>query len=99
MCSCSSAAGMGWPLWEDPLLQGASQGLVLSRPIRARVGAEHRGTVYLGLSPTVITAPATGYAMDQGSALYWEMDGRLWKIEEGSWWDRRTCSARWNFTG
>lgn len=75
--------GYGMALWEDPLLQGHPQGLVLSRPIRARVGAEHRGTVYLGLSPTVITAPATGYAMDQGSALYWEMDGRLWKIEEG----------------
>ena len=75
--------GYGMALWEDPLLQGHPQGLVLSRPIRARVGAEHRGTVYLGVSPTVITAPATGYAMDQGSALYWEMDGRLWKIEEG----------------
>lgn len=76
--------GYGMALWEDPLLPNHPQGLVFSRPIRSGVGTAHRGTVYLGLSPTVITAPATGYALDQGSTLYWEMGGRLWQIGEGT---------------
>ena len=76
--------GYGMALWEDPLLQDHPQGLVLSRPIRSGVGTTHRGTVYLGLYPVVITAPASGYAMEQGSSLYWEMGGRLWRIEENA---------------
>lgn len=77
------AEGYGIRIGEDPLLPGNPECLILSRSIVSSKGTVHRGTVYLGLSLSVITDPAEGYAMSEDSALYWELDDRLWKIENG----------------
>lgn len=78
------AEGYGIRIGADPLLPGNPEGLILSRSIVSSKGMVHRGTVYLGLSLSVITDPANGYAMSKDSALYWELNGRLWKIENGT---------------
>ena len=44
----------------------------------------HRGSTYLALDTAIITDPAAGYSLTDGSALYWEMGSRLWQIENGS---------------
>ena len=44
----------------------------------------HRGSTYLALDTAIITDPAAGYNLTDGSALYWEMGSRLWQIENGS---------------
>lgn len=76
--------GYGIQIAADPLLPGNPQCLVMSRSIVSSKGTLHRGTVYLGLNLSVITDPAKGYAMSEDSALYWELGGRLWKIEGGT---------------
>lgn len=76
--------GYGTQIAADPLLPGNPQCLVMSRSIISSKGTQHCGTVYLGLNLSVITGPAQGYAMSEDSALYWELGGRLWKIDGGS---------------
>ena len=38
----------------------------------------------LRCSFAIVTDPAAGYSLTDGSALYWEMGSRLWQIENGS---------------
>ena len=75
--------GYGMRFTTDPLLPLAPACLAISQPIRSGHGTAHRGTAYLALDLSVITDPAAGYAMADGSALYWEMNNRLWQIEDG----------------
>ena len=75
--------GYGMHFTTDPLMNSHPACLSISQPIRSNKGTMHRGTAYLALDPSVITDPAEGYAMSEGSALYWEMDNQLWKIEDG----------------
>ena len=76
--------GYGMQFTTDPLMPSHPACLALSQPIRSGRGTMHRGTAYLELDTSVITDPAAGYAMSEGSALYWEMDNQLWQIENGS---------------
>ena len=76
--------GYGMQLMQDPLLPGHPVCLAISKSIRSGKGTAHRGSVYLGLDPSLITDPAAGYSMVPGSALYWEMGSRLWQIENGT---------------
>ena len=76
--------GYGMQFTTDPLMPAHPACLALSQPIRSGRGTMHRGTAYLALDPSVITAPAAGYAMSDGSALYWEMGNQLWQIEDGA---------------
>ena len=76
--------GYGMQLTTDPLLPDHPACLAISRPIRSSQGTMHRGTAYLALDPSVITGPAAGYAMSEGSALYWEMGNQLWQIQDGT---------------
>ena len=75
--------GYGMQFTTDPLLPSAPACLAISQPIRSGHGTAHRGTAYLALDLSVITDPAAGYAMADGSALYWEMNNRLWEIKDG----------------
>lgn len=75
--------GYGMQFTIDPLLPSAPACLAISQPIRSGHGTAHRGTAYLALDLSVITDPAAGYAMADGSALYWEMNNRLWEIKDG----------------
>ena len=77
------AQGYGMQFTTDPLMISHPACLAISQPIRSGKGIAHRGTAYLALDPSVITDPAAGYAMSEGSALYWEMNGQLWQIENG----------------
>ena len=76
--------GYGMRFTTDPLMISHPACLAISRPIRSGHGTMHRGTAYLALDPSVITDPAAGYSLTDGSALYWEMGSRLWQIENGS---------------
>ena len=76
--------GYGMRFTTDPLMISHPACLAISRPIRSGHGTMHRGTAYLALDPSVITDPAAGYSLTDGSALYWEMGNRLWQIENGS---------------
>ena len=76
--------GYGMHFTTDPLMNSHPACLSISQPIRSNKGTMHRGTAYLALDPSVITDPAEGYAMSEGSALYWEMDNQLRKIEDGT---------------
>lgn len=76
--------GYGMRFTTDPLMPSHPACLAISQPIRSGKGTMHRGTAYLALAPSVITDPAAGYAMSEGSALYWEMSNQLWQIEDGS---------------
>lgn len=76
-------AGYGIHFAEDPLLGHHPVCIAISQPVRSKQGTMHRGTAYLALDPSIITDPAAGYTMAEGSALYWEMDGQLWQIENG----------------
>ncbi len=76
--------GYGMQFTNDPLMPSHPICLALSQAIRSGKGTMHRGTAYLGLDTSVITDPAAGYAMSEGSALYWEMGNQLWQIEEGN---------------
>ena len=76
--------GYGMRFTTDPLMSSHLACLAISRPIRSGRGTMHRGTAYLALDPSVITDPAAGYSLTDGSALYWEMGSRLWQIENGS---------------
>ena len=73
--------GYGTRITTDPLLPNHPACLAICRPIRSGQGTAHRGSAYIGLDLSVITDPAEGYQMSDGSALYWEMGSRLWKIE------------------
>ena len=75
--------GYGTRITTDPLLPNHPACLAISRPIRSGQGTAHRGTAYIGLDLSVITDPAAGYQMSEGSTLYWEMGNRLWQIENG----------------
>lgn len=92
------ALGYGTQIAADPLLPGNPQCLVLSRSIVASQGTVHRGTVYLGLNLSVITGPAQGYAMSEDSALYWELGGRLWKIENDTMQEEENFLAAVDYT-
>ena len=75
--------GYGMRFTTDPLMASHPACLAISQPIRSGHGTMHRGTAYLALAPSVITDPAAGYALSEGSALYWEMSNQLWQIEDG----------------
>ena len=75
--------GYGMQFTADPLMVSHPACLAISQPIRSGKGTMHRGTAYLALDPSVITDPAAGYAMTEGSALYWEMGNQLWQIADG----------------
>ena len=75
--------GYGMQFTTDPLMATHPACLVLSQPIRSGRGTLHRGTAYLALDTSVITSPAAGYTMSEGSALYWEMGNQLWQITDG----------------
>ena len=76
--------GYGMRFTTDPLMSSHPACLAISRPIRSGRGMMHRGTAYLALDPSVITDPAAGYSLTDGSALYWEMGSCLWQIKNGS---------------
>ncbi len=76
--------GYGIQFTTDPLMISHPACLAISQPIRSGKGTMHRGTAYLALDPSVITDPATGYAIAEGSSLYWEMGNQLWQIEDGT---------------
>lgn len=76
--------GYGMQFTADPLMASHPACLAISQPIRSGKGTMHRGTAYLALDPSVITDPAAGYAMSEGSALYWELGNQLWQIEDGA---------------
>ena len=76
--------GYGMQFTTDPLLPGSPDCIALSQPVRCGKGTLHRGSTYLALDTAIITDPAAGYSLTDGSALYWEMGSRLWQIENGS---------------
>ncbi len=76
--------GYGMQFTTDPLLPGSPDCIALSQPVRSGKGTLHRGSTYLALDTSIITDPAAGYSLTNGSALYWEMGSRLWQIENGS---------------
>ena len=76
--------GYGMQFTTDPLLPGSPSCIALSQPVRCGKGTLHRGSTYLALDTAIITDPAAGYSLTDGSALYWEMGSRLWQIENGS---------------
>lgn len=76
--------GYGMQFTTDPLLPGSPGCIALSQPVRCGKGTLHRGSTYLALDTAIITDPAAGYSLTDGSALYWEMGSRLWQIENGS---------------
>lgn len=76
--------GYGMQFTTDPLLPGSPDCIALSQPVRCGKGTLHRGSTYLALDTAIITDPAAGYNLTDGSALYWEMGSRLWQIENGS---------------
>ena len=76
--------GYGMQFTTDPLLPGSPGCIALSQPVRCGKGTLHRGSTYLALDTAIITDPAAGYNLTDGSALYWEMGSRLWQIENGS---------------
>ena len=76
--------GYGMQFTTDPLLPGSPDCIALSQPVRCGKGTLHRGSTYLALNTAIITDPAAGYNLTDGSALYWEMGSRLWQIENGS---------------
>ena len=76
--------GYGMQFTTDPLLPGSPDCIALSQPVRCGKGTLHRGRTYLALDTAIITDPAAGYNLTDGSALYWEMGSRLWQIENGS---------------
>ena len=76
--------GYGMQFATDPLLPGSPDCIALSQPVRCGKGTLHRGSTYLALDTAIITDPAAGYSLTDGSALYWEMGSRLWQIENGS---------------
>lgn len=90
--------GYGIRIGRDPLLPGNPECLILSRSIVSSKGTVHRGTVYLGLSLSVITDPAEGYAMSEDSALYWELNDRLWRIENGAMTEQENLLAGVEYT-
>lgn len=72
----------GWHLIEqDPLAPAYTGLLARSRPIVHGTSRNHLGTAYIELTSAVLTAPLKGYAMEEGSRLYWGMDGSLWEID------------------
>ena len=75
--------GYGMQFTTDPLLPGSPDCIALSQPVRCGKGTLHRGSTYLALDTAIITDPAAGYSLTDGSALYWEMGSRLWQIENG----------------
>lgn len=79
----------------DPLLPGSPDCIALSQPVRCGKGTLHRGSTYLALDTAIITDPAAGYSLTDGSALYWEMGSRLWQIENGSLTEIETRCGRW----
>ena len=76
----------GYGMWftTDPLLPGSPDCIAISQPVRCGKGTLHRGSAYLALDTAIITDPAAGYSLTDGSALYWEMGSRLWQIQNGS---------------
>ena len=76
--------GYGMQFTTDPLLPVSPGCIALSQPVRCGKGTLHRGSTYLALDTAIITDPAAGYSLTDGSALYWEMGSRLWQIENGS---------------
>ena len=76
--------GYGMQFATDPLLPGSPSCIAISQPVRCGNGTLHRGSTYLALDTAIITDPAAGYSLTDGSALYWEMGSRLWQIENGS---------------
>ena len=76
--------GYGMQFATDPLLPGSPSCIAISQPVRCGKGTLHRGSTYLALDTAIITDPAAGYSLTDGSALYWEMGSRLWQIENGS---------------
>ena len=76
--------GYGMQFTTDPLLPGSPDCIAICQPVRCGKGTLHRGTAYLALDTAIITDPAAGYSLTDGSALYWEMGSRLWQIENGS---------------
>lgn len=76
--------GYGMQFTTDPLLPGSPSCIAISQPVRCGKGTLHRGSTYLALDTAIITDPAAGYSLTDGSALYWEMGSRLWQIENGS---------------
>ena len=76
--------GYGMQFTTDPRLEGVRGWIALSQPVRCGKGTLHRGSTYLALDTAIITDPAAGYSLTDGSALYWEMGSRLWQIENGS---------------
>ena len=73
--------GYGMQFATDPLLPGSPSCIAISQPVRCGKGTLHRGSTYLALDTAIITDPAAGYSLTDGSALYWEMGSRLWQIE------------------
>ena len=76
--------GYGMQFTTDPLLPGNPDCIAISQPIRCGKGTLHRGSTYLALDTAIVTDPAAGYSLTDGSALYWETGSRLWQIENGS---------------
>ena len=76
--------GYGMQFTTDPLLPGSPDCIAICQPVRCGKGTLHRGSSYLALDTAIITDPAAGYSLTDGSALYWEMGSRLWQIENGS---------------
>ena len=76
--------GYGMQFTTDPLLPGSPDCIAISQPVRCGKGTLHRGSAYLALDTAIITDPAAGYSLTDGSALYWEMGSRLWQIQNGS---------------
>lgn len=76
--------GYGMQFTTDPLLPGNPDCITISQPVRCGKGTLHRGSTYLALDTAIITDPAAGYSLTDGSALYWEMGSRLWQIQNGS---------------
>ena len=64
-----------------PLLPGSPGCIALSQPVRCGKGTLHRGSTYLALDTAIITDPAAGYSLTDGSACTGRVGSRLWQIE------------------
>ena len=62
--------GYGMQFATDPLLPGSPSCIAISQPVRCGKGTLHRGSTYLALDTAIITDPAAGYSLTDGSALY-----------------------------
>ena len=76
--------GYGMQFATDPLLPGSPSCIAISQPVRCGKGTLHRGSTYLALDTAIITDPAAGYSLTDGTQLNFQFPFRLMKFPDSS---------------